>query len=63
MAWSDIPGVVKKVLNYFGEDKHEKRVLRKFIGSWDRIRPAIKVTDSKDKKRLKRMDKLRKELR
>lgn len=63
MAWSDVPAVLKKVFGYFGEEQHEKRVLRKFVGTWDKLRPSIKVTDKKDKYYLKRMDNLRKELR
>jgi len=63
MAWSDIPTVIKNAMNYFGPDQHERRVLRKFIGRWDRIRPTLSVTGKRAKKHLEKMDDLRKELR
>ena len=63
MAWSDIPTVLKNVLNYFGEGKHERRVMRKFIGCWDAIRDDVKVTKKINKAYLRKMDVLRKELR
>jgi hypothetical protein len=62
MAWSAIPEVIKDVLGYFGEDKHEQRVLRKFVGLWDRIRPVVKVEGKKETAYLAKMDLLRKEL-
>lgn len=63
MPWSDAPTVIKKILNYFGPDKHEQRVLRKFIGRWDKIRAVLSVEGKRAEKHLKMMDKLRKELR
>ena len=62
MPWSDVPTVLKKILGYFGPKQHETRVLRKFVGYWDTLRPAIKVEGKKEEKYLAKMDKLRKEL-
>lgn len=63
MPWSDIPTVLKQLFGYFGPDQHEQRVLRKFVGCWDKLRPYINPSDKKEKYYVNRMDKLRKELR
>jgi hypothetical protein len=62
MPLSDIPTVIKDVLGYFGPAQHELRVLRKFIGWWDVIRPNMLVEGKKENIYLVKMDKLRKEL-
>lgn len=63
MPWSDIPTVIKEALGYFGPKKHEARVLRKFIRRWDLIRDYIEFEGKRQNNHLKKMDKLRKELR
>ena len=63
MAWSDAPTVIKQLLGYFGPKQHEMRVLRKFIGRWDAVRPYVKFDGKRQKNHLAVMDKLRKELR
>lgn len=62
MPWSDVPTLLKDIMNYFGPDQHERRVLRKFIGRWDKIRAFLSVNGERAKKHLEVMDKLRKEL-
>ena len=62
MPWSDVPTVLKQMFGYFGPSKHEERVLRKFVGYWDVVRPAVTVEGKKEQKYLDKMDKLRKEL-
>jgi len=63
MPWSDVPTVIKDIFKYFGPDQHERRVLRKFIGRWDKIRAVLSVKGKRAEKHLEVMDKLRKELR
>ena len=52
-----------KIFGYFGADKHEQRVLRKFVGRWDKLRPYIKFEGKRQNNHLKKMDALRSELR
>jgi len=63
MPWADIIPFANKVLGYFGPEKHEERVIRKFIGRWDKIRPFIEFEGKKQDNHLKMMDALRSELR
>lgn len=63
MSWSKLIPLADKILGYFGPKKHEERVLRKFIGRWDKIRPHIKFDGKRQNNHLGKMDKLRKELR
>lgn len=63
MAWSDIPTIIKEAMGYFGPEKHEKRVLRKFIARWDKVRPFVAFKGKRQQNHLAMMDRLRKELR
>lgn len=63
MSWTKFIPLADKILGYFGPKKHEERVLRKFIGRWDKIRPFISFSGKRQKNHLEKMDSLRSELR
>jgi len=63
MSWLELIPFANKVVQYFGSEKHEGRVLRKFIGRWDKIRPFIKLEGKRQANHLEKMDDLRSELR
>ena len=62
-ALTGVLTAASSAVNYFGVERHEERVLRKFIGYWDQIMPYMTVEGKKQNKYLDKMVKLRSELR